>query len=98
MSEKLDKVKETVGSAVKAVADKTTQLAKIAQLKVEIQASKIKLGNIYKKLGRLYYTYKKTENINEEDTSELIKEADALTAKISDLEKELFIVRHSEVK
>lgn len=94
MAEKMNKVKDKVTTVAKTAYDKTAYLAKIAKLKVEIQANKVKLNTVYKKLGKLYYTYKKTENISEEETSALVKEADVLTAKIAGLDKELFILQH----
>ena len=96
MADTLDIVKEKVTSAAKGAYDKTVQLAKIAQLKVEIKTYNVKLNSVYKKLGRVYYTYKKTDFLNDEEVGLLIKEADVLKAKIAPLERELFVLKSKE--
>ena len=96
MADKFDAVKEKVGAVAKTAYDKTVQLAKIAQLKVEIKTYNIQLNGVYKKLGRMYYTYNKTENINNEEVALLIKEADVIKAKIAPLERELFVLRNKD--
>ena len=96
MADKFDVVKEKVSTAARTAYDKTVQLAKIAQLKVEIKAYNVKLNGVYKNLGRIFYTYKKTGSKNDEEISLLIKEADVLKGKLAPLEKELFVLQNKE--
>lgn len=96
MADKFNVVKEKVGKVAKSAYDKTVLLAKIAQLNVEIKTYNIQLNGVYKKLGRIYYTYNKTENINNDEVALLIKEADVIKAKIAPLERELFVLRSKE--
>ncbi len=90
-------LKCTATDAATKAAKKTDELTNIAKLKMKIKVNDVKLEEVYKEIGRLFYTAERT---GEDHTSEIasnIMKADKIKAEIESYSKELAALRNVTV-
>lgn len=92
-----DEITKGAKDAANFTVKKTEELTSIAKLKIALKGEESKLDDCFEDIGELYYLAQRNGDDNGEAIENIMKNADEIKAKISDLKLQLSAVKGNAV-